>query len=176
MIKFSPLPSAPPEYLRDAESLFRRSVENSLLEIYSGLESAVTAQSGEASPASKRETLLLLQKPLGLETKSTLSYPVDGTNSTSPSVQGYSQLVLSPSGSPLVVDRFYGGQDGQTVTIFSFQVTGLTLEHGASGDGSMALAGGVDLVFGTTSGSWYSNVTLVKLGLSWKEISRTILS
>ena len=174
MIKFSPLPSAPPEYSRDAESLFRRSVENSLLEIYSGLESAVTAQSGEASPASKRETLLL-QKPVGLEVVSQVGVPIDVSESATPNVEGLSGLALFPS-SPLVVTHLHGGLQGQTLTIYSTQIAGLTLEDSAGGPGSMNLAGGVDLVFPTAAGALYSNVTLFSNGTSWFETSRTILN
>jgi len=59
MIKFNPLPSAPDVYSQSEESLFRRGVENSLIATYAELEGAISAQQGEASPASKRETLLL---------------------------------------------------------------------------------------------------------------------
>lgn len=176
MIKFSPLPSAPSEYSADSESIFRRSVENALLNVYSGLESAVSAQSGEASPASKRETLLL-QRPLGLKVSSQNGVPTDSTNSATPVVQGLSELILAPSGAPLVVTDLLGGVPGQSVTIFSAQVVGLTINDGFGTPGSnIHLSGGANLVFPTTLQGLYSNVTLFKTGDTWYETSRTIVS
>lgn len=176
MIKFSPLPSAPPEYSADSESIFRRSVENALLNVYSGLESAVSAQSGEASPASKRETLLL-QRPLGLKISSQDSIPTDVTNSATPVVQGLSELILAPSGAPLVVTDLIGGVPGQSVTIFSAQVVGLTInDQSGTPASNIHLAGSANLVFPATIQGLYSNVTLFKRESVWYETSRAILS
>lgn len=170
MIQFNPLPSAPPEYSNQEESFFRRGVENALLDVYSRLESATTAQSGEASPASKRETLLLDSK-VGVDLTSFNGYSSDGTNSTTPNVSNVSNVVISPSGSPLVITDFVGGAPGQEITIFSFQVTGLTIQYSSS---SIALAGNVDLVFPTSISQIWSNVTLKKILGVWVETSRTI--
>ena len=174
MIKFSPLPSAPSEYSEDSESIFRRSVETALLNVYSELESAVSAQSGEASPASKRETLLL-QRPLGLKVSSHDGVPVDVTESATPVVQGLSALILAPSVSPLVVTGLIGGVPGQSVTLFSVQTVGLTINDGAAGVGTIQLSGGANLVFPTTINGLYSSVSLFKRGTQWYETSRTLL-
>ena len=175
MIKFSPLPSAPSEYSADSESIFRRSVENALLNVYSGLESAVSAQSGEASPASKRETLLL-QRPLGLKVSSQYGIPVDVTESATPVVQGLSELALAPTTSPLVVTDLIGGVPGQSVTIFSIQTVGLTINDGFGSPGGIHLSGGVNLVFPATLHGFYSSVTLIKREDTWYETSRGILN
>tara|TARA_R100001198_G_scaffold84826_1_gene58840 strand:- start:81 stop:608 length:528 start_codon:yes stop_codon:yes gene_type:complete len=175
MIKFSPLPSAPSEYSAESESIFRRSVENALLNVYSGLESAVSAQSGEASPASKRETLLL-QRPLGLKVSSQYGIPLDVTNSATPVVQGLSELVIANSGAPLVITDLLGGVPGQSVTIFSAQVVGLTINDGFGSPGGIHLSGGANLVFPVTLQGFYSNVTLIKREDTWYETSRGILN
>ena len=57
-VQFQPLPSADLEYSRDSESFFRREVENYLLRLSSAVNQALSASDGEASSASKRESLL----------------------------------------------------------------------------------------------------------------------
>ena len=57
-IMWQPLPTAEFEYSKNSEDLFRRDLENFLLLLSSAVNSAQLAQDGEASPASKRESLL----------------------------------------------------------------------------------------------------------------------
>ena len=170
MIQFNPLPSAPPEYSNQEESFFRRGVENALLDVYSRLESATTAQSGEASPASKRETLLL-DSEVGVKQINFAGYSFDATNSTTPNVSNTSDIVIFSTGSPLVITDFKGGAAGQEITVWSYQLSGLTIQYSTS---VIALAGNVDLVFPTTTSQVWSNVTLKKMVNLWVETSRTI--
>ena len=57
-ILFQPLPVAEDSYSRESESLFRRELENYLLQLSSVVNEASSASDGEASAASKRESLL----------------------------------------------------------------------------------------------------------------------
>ena len=58
-ILFRPLESAPEAYTREGETRFRRELENYLLRLSSEVNGASSAQSTEASLASKREALIL---------------------------------------------------------------------------------------------------------------------
>jgi hypothetical protein len=170
MIRFNPLPTAPPEYSNQEESFFRRGVENALLDVYSRLEAATTAQSGEASPASKRETLLL-DPNVGVDLISSAGYSLDTSNSATPNVVNVSNLVIFSSGSPLVITDFLGGFPGKEITVWSYQITGLTIQY----SGLIGLLGNVDLVFPTAVTSRWSNVTLKYMAPDgWIEISRMI--
>ena len=55
---FQPLPSPAPDYDKESESLFRRELENYLLRLSSAVNAVSSASEGEASAASKRESLL----------------------------------------------------------------------------------------------------------------------
>jgi hypothetical protein len=57
-IVYQPLPVAEGSYGRESEALFRRELENYLLRLSSAVNQALSASEGEASPASKRESLL----------------------------------------------------------------------------------------------------------------------
>lgn len=57
-ILFQPLKRAAREYAREDEELFRREVENYLLQLSSGVNGAASAMGTEASLASKREIFL----------------------------------------------------------------------------------------------------------------------
>ena len=65
-ILFRPLESAPESYTREEETRFRRELENYLLRLSSEVNGASSAQSTEASLASKREALILASH--GVET------------------------------------------------------------------------------------------------------------
>lgn len=57
-ILFQPLKRADREYTRESEEIFRREVENYLLQLSSGVNDAASAMGTEASLASKREIFL----------------------------------------------------------------------------------------------------------------------
>lgn len=178
MIKFNPLPSAPYVYSQSEESLFRRGVENSLISAYSELGGAVSAQGGEASPASKRESLLIDQPGIsirsGTATSESVNIASDRSKSSDVNVMGLEKLLIHPyfASVPLVIENFTGGVPGQKLTVFSYQTTGLRLSNSL---GNLTLAGNVDLVF-PTSFPQYSNATLVFVSGVWVEIGRTFFN
>ena len=57
-VRFDPLPVAKESYDYASEDLFRRTLENYLLLLSSSVNDALSASQGEASAASKRESLL----------------------------------------------------------------------------------------------------------------------
>ena len=171
-VKFSPLPLAPVEYSRDSESLFRRSVENSLLNVYSELDGAVSAQHGPASPASKREMLLSVAPSVTFRNTGIVGAIV-GSGAT-PNVDGLSRLVISSSGTLTITD-FLGGVPGQTVTVFNASSAVVTIKDTSGGGSNIRLSGGGNLVFGSSASDYYSNLTLEKsVGGDWVEVARMI--
>ena len=174
MIKFQPLSSAPAEYSQAEESLFRRGVENSLISTYAELGGAITAQGGESSPASKRETLLLAKPGMSIRAGSASSANAntafDTSNSAVVTVSGLDNIIIANS-SPLVITNFVGGVPNKMLTVMSYQLSGLTITDGSS----ILLEGSADLVFPTSSASLYSNVSLLFSAGKWIEVSRSIL-
>ena len=170
MIKFNPLPNAPEEYSRQEESLFRRSVENSMISAYSALEDAISAQSGLASPASKRETLILGDTGMSMESGFFNVAFSDNSNSATPNVQGLRYLVMENSSSVNVTD-FLGGCEGQELTVFSYQAAGLVIVYDST---KIVLDGNANLDLGSTASELLSNVTLRHLSGVWVETSRMV--
>jgi hypothetical protein len=65
-IVYQPLISAPQEYSFEDEDLFRAELETYLLSLSAAVNEATSVLGGEASPSSKRESLLLI--PAGVTT------------------------------------------------------------------------------------------------------------
>ena len=174
MIKFQPLPSAPNEYSQSEESLFRRGVENSLISTYAELGGAITAQGGESSPASKRETLLLTKPGMsiraGTDSAAGENTAIDTSNSAVVTVSGLDNIIIANS-SPLVITNFVGGVPNRMLTVMSYQTIGLTITDGSE----INLEGSSDLVFPMTTNSLYSNVSLLFSAGKWIEVSRSLL-
>lgn len=170
--KFFPLPSAPSEYSKSSESIFRRAVENSLLGVYSEIEGSVSAQEGFASLASKRETLLGVAPGVVFSSSGTVG-PFTFALAT-PRVDGLGRLVLALPAGSLTITDFPGGVSGQRVTVFNVSSGVVTIQDTSNGS-SIYLSGGNDLVFGASASDRYSNLTIEKsVDGNWVEVARMI--
>jgi hypothetical protein len=163
-VKFTPLPLAPKEYSRESESLFRRSVEGSLLNVYSELNGAISAQDGESSPASKREMLLGEGPSVDVSSPGGVIY-----SGSTPYVSGMKRMLTSGI-SLITITDLLGGEQGQRVTIFHACSGGTTITNGTN----ILLNGSANLVFSGSVAAYYGNVTLERFGSQWVEVSRMV--
>lgn len=163
-IKFNPFPLSDSEYSKGSEDFFRRTVENALLSVYSELSGAVSAQSGEASPASKREMLLSIPEVVEREPKE-LSFSNAGT--ISPDVWGVKLIKASGA---VVFSDFLNGSHLQEIVILLYPGLGLTttVENGSN----VFLSGSTDYSVTNLSKNG-STLSLINYEGEWFEVGRS---
>ena len=173
-VNFRPIGLPGSSYSQDEEAQFRRNLETYLLEISSAVNSAESASEGAASPASKRESLLL--QPYS--TLSSLStgltegggvVAVVDTTQKSIHYTGDRIIKLQPSVTT-DLDYIIGGATGDVVTLMAYDnFTNVTLTENGSGTNNIKLTTSTVVI-----DDIYDNVTLIKAGISWVEIARSL--
>tara|TARA_E500000331_G_C17206714_1_gene691717 strand:+ start:107 stop:637 length:531 start_codon:yes stop_codon:yes gene_type:complete len=173
-VNFRPIGLPGNNYSQDEESQFRRNLETYLLEISSAVNSSESANEGAASPASKRESLLLRPYsenfPLspGLRFGPGITAVVD-TTAKSIHYTGHRLVKLQPS---VTTDLEYiiGGDDGDVITLMAFSDdTDVTLKESGTGSNRIKLTTSTVVIDDA-----YDNVTLIKSGVVWVEIARAL--
>ncbi len=169
-IQFRPVGLPGPEYSREEESQFRRSLETYLLDISSVVNDAESATNGLASSASKRESLI--------PAPSSVRFPFN------PSAIGESPVALIDSnsihytGNPVLripdtvssLDYIYGGSEGAKLTLVKVGSTNtVTVRESGTGNGSIKLV---------STTAWLREdtdiITFVCTGGVWIELSKSI--
>jgi hypothetical protein len=167
-IKFSPLPVAPSSYSQEGESIFRRSVENSMLSAYSEINNAVGADEGSASLASKRE-LMLTKSPNGprVERRSQSMASIQGLESLFfITVNSYIDDYILEFPGTANIYGILGGYPGQRITLW-FNSPGFTVTILDAPFSLIKLNGAANFVVsastGTGSTQGISNLTNITL-------------
>tara|TARA_Y100000593_G_scaffold89250_1_gene173120 strand:+ start:44 stop:571 length:528 start_codon:yes stop_codon:yes gene_type:complete len=172
-VKFRPIGLPGNNYSQDEESQFRRNLETYLLEISSAVNSAESASEGAASPASKRESLLVGPYGSGFPiTPGPFSKPVAVVDLTPNSIRYTGDRLLFVSDADATdLDFIIGGVPGDVVTVMaSGNSNTVTLTENGGG-----VPNALKLTTSTVAlDSIYDNVTFIRTGTFWIETARAL--
>lgn len=171
-VLFRPIGLPEEEFSQHNESQFRRNLESYLLEIASAVNSSSSANSGEASSASKREMLL---SPATCVLRDALE-PLEGgvpslyINGTSTSYNGKRVMKLPSLGSGLTstistIDNYVEGRV-LTLVVPSGNLGTFTINE----SGNIVVAGGTSVDLTTPN----HNITFVAANDKWIESGRVV--
>ena len=186
-IKFTPLPNAPQDYSVSEESVFRRSVENSLISAYSEINNAVNSNEGQSSLASKRDSFVCSSSPKPTIVNPAYSPALINTldGGVFLKVNSYESDYLLRFSATTTIFGIRGGAPRQRITLW-FDSPGyvVTLAHGVFS--LLLLKDNTNFASDVSANYQFSNITLCKtfggrysggsaatnFGDTWIEIAR----